>query len=215
MSLFSRRLMADVANRRERSKSERDGDFAARDYAYAPGPHPGSWRLRLSDVPGGPPTAARVGAALKSVEKRSERSGVPAADAPVVRRRLVAACRKAGLEVPEALRAAASEFDVAVKSAAEVFKDCCYEGCDRYRPPIVLFTDEVDGHQHSIQISLDPDSYEFHGGWMSHATSEGADNGHSHEWKWGPGGTVEVTMSSGHRHSVDLAAVLSELVRAR
>lgn len=64
------------------------------------------------------------------------------------------------------------------------------------RKTVSLFTDEVDGHQH--QIDIGDDGYT----WCSWATSAGADNGHSHAVARDENGAIVVLADSGHSHQL-------------
>ncbi len=64
----------------------------------------------------------------------------------------------------------------------------------------ILLTSIEDGHQHTI----DPDDYGNDGddGMTSYATSEGADNGHCHQYVKAADGSYTITMNDGHTHDV-------------
>ncbi|MGE0205997.1 MAG: XkdF-like putative serine protease domain-containing protein [Hyphomicrobiaceae bacterium] len=66
----------------------------------------------------------------------------------------------------------------------------------KVRKTVSLFTDEVDGHQH--QIDIGDDGYT----WCSWATSAGADNGHSHAIARDENGAIVVLADSGHSHQL-------------
>ncbi len=79
----------------------------------------------------------------------------------------------------------------------------------------VVATDEVDGHQHTIDLDDPAD------GWSdqlatSYNTAEGADNGHSHGWTFDPTtGAVTILTDSGHSHTVTAAVPADVLQQVR
>ncbi len=82
----------------KRTKRERGLDFRAKDFAYVPDrAAPGTWKLRLVEVPGGPPTRRQVGmavAALGAAGFRGQRIQIPRADLAAVKRKVAAPWRK-------------------------------------------------------------------------------------------------------------------------
>ncbi len=76
----------------------------------------------------------------------------------------------------------------------------------------VVLTDEVDGHQHAIDLD-DPIGWCGDNLSTTYATSEGADNTHAHVWTFDTQtGAVTIGADSGHTHAVDVtvpAAVLA------
>lgn len=64
------------------------------------------------------------------------------------------------------------------------------------RKTVSLFTDEIDGHQH--QIDIGDDGYT----WCSWATSAGADTTHSHAIARDESGAIVILADSGHTHQL-------------
>lgn len=80
------------------TKSESSGNHPASDYAYVPeGDKSSGWKLRLTDKPGGEPSAKIVGAAVAALGKgfRGNKVEIPAADRPKVVAKVRAAWLKA------------------------------------------------------------------------------------------------------------------------
>lgn len=61
---------------------------------------------------------------------------------------------------------------------------------------VSLYTDEVDGHQHQIDVCDDGSL------WCSWATSAGADNSHTHAVSRDEAGTLVILADSGHTHAL-------------
>jgi len=83
------------------TKSEGGRNFFASDYAYVPDPQkPSTWKLRLTNTPGGAPDPRIVGAAVAALGKgfRGQKVQLPAADRGRVRARVRAAWLKANPE---------------------------------------------------------------------------------------------------------------------
>lgn len=73
-----------------------------------------------------------------------------------------------------------------------------------------VLTDEVDGHQHTID--LDDVGRWYEQLTTSYQTSEGADCGHSHAWVFDKdSGSITIAADSGHSHTVD-AVVPANLI---
>lgn len=71
-----------------------DGEkFPKGDYAYSPSDFPGSWKLRLTSIPGGNPDPGIVGAAVAALGKgfRGQKVQIPAEDLPAVKKKVLAA----------------------------------------------------------------------------------------------------------------------------
>jgi hypothetical protein len=86
------------------TKREAGKDFTAEDYAYVPDrEHPSTWKLRLTETPGGAPTANMVGRAIAAVTTgyRGERVAIPGKDMPKVKARLREAWREANPDKEE------------------------------------------------------------------------------------------------------------------
>jgi len=83
---------------REATKTEDGKQFGPSDYAYVPDPDaPSTWKLRLTDTPGGAPDSGIVGAAIAALGKgfRGQKVEIPAADLPKVKAKVRAAWKKA------------------------------------------------------------------------------------------------------------------------
>lgn len=86
------------AKANKETKSESSGNHPASDYAYVPeGDKSSGWKLRLTDKPGGEPSAKIVGAAVAALGKgfRGHKVEIPAADRPKVVAKVRAAWLKA------------------------------------------------------------------------------------------------------------------------
>lgn len=78
----------------------------------------------------------------------------------------------------------------------EAVEACKSIGARAVRKTVSLFTDEVDGHQH--QIDIGDDGYT----WCSYATSAGADGSHSHAIARDENGAIVILADSGHTHQL-------------
>lgn len=93
-----------------RTKRERGKDFPASDFAFVPDPEkPSTWKLRLTETPGGEPTPAQVGRAVAALGPggfRGRRVQIPRGEMPKVKRKVRAAFRQANpdRELPPVLR---------------------------------------------------------------------------------------------------------------
>jgi len=102
---------------REATKTEDGKQFKASDYAYVPDSDaPSTWKLRLTDTPGGAPDSGIVGAAIAALGKgfRGQKVEIPAADLPKVKAKVRAAWKKANPdkgveEMPPVIREAFTE----------------------------------------------------------------------------------------------------------
>jgi hypothetical protein len=94
----------------KQTKREQGQNFRAGDYAYVPDrTKPSTWKLRLVESPGGPPTRRQVGmavAALGPAGFRGQKVQIPRADLAGVKQKVAAAFRKVnpGRDLPPVLR---------------------------------------------------------------------------------------------------------------
>jgi hypothetical protein len=94
----------------KQTKREMGKDFRAGDFAYVPDrTKPSTWKLRLVEVPGGPPTRRQVGMAVAALGPggfRGQPVQIPAADRGAVKQKIAAAFRKVnpGRPLPRALQ---------------------------------------------------------------------------------------------------------------
>lgn len=94
------------------TKSEGGKKFRSSDYAYVPDPKkPSTWKLRLTNTPGGAPDSGIVGAAAAALGPgfRGQKVQIPSADRAKVKAKVRAAWKKANPdkdpeEMPEALK---------------------------------------------------------------------------------------------------------------
>lgn len=101
------------------TKTEGGKAFHKGDYAYTPSDAPGSWKLRLTNTPGGAPDAAIIGMAAAALGPGMDGNKVqiPAADLAGVKAKVRAAWNKANPdksadEMPDGIKeAAASDLD--------------------------------------------------------------------------------------------------------
>jgi hypothetical protein len=80
------------------TKTEDGKSFKSSDYAYVPDPDkPSTWKLRLTNTPGGEPDAGIVGAAIAALGKgfRGNKVQIPASDLGKVKAKVRAAWKKA------------------------------------------------------------------------------------------------------------------------
>lgn len=84
---------------KQATKTEDGKQFRAGDYAYVPDPErPSTWKLRLTNTPGGSPDPRIVGAAVAALGPggfRGRRVQIPSSDLAAVKRRVRAAWRRA------------------------------------------------------------------------------------------------------------------------
>lgn len=82
----------------EITKREDGKDFPASDFAYTPDKTaPSTWKLRLTNTPGGEPDTGIVGAAIAALGKgfRGQKVEIPSTDIASVKRKVLAAWKKA------------------------------------------------------------------------------------------------------------------------
>lgn len=99
-------------------KNEGDSCFKKSDYAYTPSDVPGSWKIRLTNSPGGDPDAQIVGAAIAALGKgfRGNKADIPDDALPGVMERVRQAWREANPDkddddMPTAIAKKAAEFE--------------------------------------------------------------------------------------------------------
>lgn len=92
-------------------KTENGKQFPASDYAYVPDPSkPSTWKLRLTEEPGGPVTKAMLGRAAAAFSPggfRGNKVQIPASDISKVKARIRAEYEKLGVDpesIPESVR---------------------------------------------------------------------------------------------------------------
>lgn len=87
-------IQSDVDLEKAATKTEDGKKFRASDYAYVPDPDkPSTWKLRLTNTPGGKPNARIVGAAVAALGEgfRGQKVKIPSEDLPAVKRKVRAA----------------------------------------------------------------------------------------------------------------------------
>ena len=107
----------------EATKTEDGKAFQSKDYAYVPDPDsPSTWKLRLTDTPGGAPSPRIVGAAIAALGPggfRGQKVQIPSSEMAAVKRKVRAAWKKLNPDAdPEDVPAAIRE--VALESGPEV-----------------------------------------------------------------------------------------------
>lgn len=65
---------------------------------------------------------------------------------------------------------------------------------------VVVMTTATDGHQHTLSPTESAGS-------TSHATAEGAEDSHRHEWIRKADGSIEIAENAGHTHAVDNSTI--------
>lgn len=87
-----------IIGKQDGGKTEDGKKFQAGDYAYVPDKEkPSTWKLRLTDTPGGAPDTRIVGAALAALGPtgfRGQKVQIPTSDLPSVKAKILAAWKK-------------------------------------------------------------------------------------------------------------------------
>lgn len=104
------------------TKTEDGKSFKSSDYAYVPDPQkPSTWKLRLTNTPGGEPDSGIVGAAIAALGKgfRGNKVQIPTADLAGVKSKVRAAWKKANPdkssdEMPDVIKKEDVQFDVPI-----------------------------------------------------------------------------------------------------
>ena len=108
-ALLRATLAAGLDQLCKQTKREMGMDFRAKDFAYVPDrTKPSTWKLRLVEKPGSPPSRRQVGMAVAALGPggfRGQQVQIPRADLPAVKRKVAAAWRKLnpGKPLPRAL----------------------------------------------------------------------------------------------------------------
>jgi len=104
-------MMSTVTKGDKKYKTEDGKQFPASDYAYVPDPDlPSTWKLRMTEEPGGKPTLRQLGRAAAAFSPggfRGNKVQIPAKDVAGVKAKLRAEYKKLGVkgdEVPEHIK---------------------------------------------------------------------------------------------------------------
>lgn len=112
----------EIVVQKAETKTEDGKSFKSSDYAYVPDPQkPSTWKLRLTNTPGGEPDSGIVGAAIAALGKgfRGNKVQIPASDLSGVRAKVRAAWKKANPdkspdEMSEVIKKEDVEFEVPI-----------------------------------------------------------------------------------------------------